>query len=183
MDMEAKTGNKQGRAVGGEDPAKASTARTAEALRKIKEKRTTARTKQSTISFAGATAKMTSTRRADKAAARHTAAGRTQIMINQKEEFIQCEAKATPVLAPKQAVRDGIGTLIEKLSGVTILSLEGDAGVVHNTGTLPMDWKNGLNKYMAIQGGNVATKHVRGGGESLELSLSRSRSAATKTCM
>ena len=72
-------------------------------------------------------------------------------MINQKEEYIQCKANATPALALKQAVRNGIGTLMEKLNGITILSLGGGAVVVRNEGTLPMDWKNGLNMCAAIQ--------------------------------
>ena len=37
---------------------------------------------------------------------------------------------------------------MEKPNGITILSLEGGAGVVRNKDTLPVDWKNGLNKYL-----------------------------------
>ena len=104
-------------------------------------------------------------------------------MINQMEEILQYEANATPARVPKQAVRNDIGTLKEKLGGITILSLEGDAGAVRKKSTLPTDWKNGLNKYAAIQGGNNTMKHVRGTGRSSELSPSQSRSAATKTGM
>ena len=60
-------------------------------------------------------------------------------MLDQKEEFIQYEAKATPALVPKQAVRSGIVTLMEKLEGITILSLKGDADMIRNKGTLPTD--------------------------------------------
>ena len=57
-----------------------------------------------------------------------------------------------------------MGTLMEKLSGVTILSLEGEAGEIRNKGTLPMDWRNSLNMYVVIQGGNSSMNHVCGGG-------------------
>ena len=157
--MGATTGIKRGQAVDGDDPAKVAAARTTEALQKIKENRTAAKSNQSTISFAGATAGTTSrttlTKRSEEVAARKSAAAPTQTMINQKKEFIQCKAKATPALVPKQAGRNGTGTLMEKLGGIKILSLEGDAGAVHSKGTLPMDWNNGLNKYAAIQGGNT----------------------------
>ena len=150
IDVEATTGNKQEGAVDGNSPAKVAAAKTAASLRNIKEKKTSARTKQSTINFAGSTARMTPAGRVDKAAARKTTAARTQTMINQKEKFIQYEAKAIPALAPKQAARDHIGTLMEKLGGIIILSLKGDVGVVRNKGTLPGDWNTGLNKYVAI---------------------------------
>ena len=88
-----------------EDPVAASKARTAETLWKIKEKRTVARMRQSRISLTGVTDWTTPrtppTKRADKASARKSAAAHTQTMINQKEEYIQCKAKATPALAPK----------------------------------------------------------------------------------
>ena len=58
---------------------------------------------------------------------------------------------------------------MEKLGGVTILSLEGDAGVILNKGTLPTDWKNGLNKYTAIQGGYTTMKHACNGGEKFRI--------------
>ena len=90
-------------------------------------------------------------RRKDEAKARKSAAARTQALLDQKEDFIQCEIKATPTLAPKETVRRSIVHLMEKLEGITILSLEGDADVIQNKGTLPTDWKNGLNRYATIK--------------------------------
>ena len=55
-------------------------------------------------------------RRKDEAKARKTAAIHSNTLFDQKEGFIQCKTKATPALAPKQAVRSDIVTLIEKPS-------------------------------------------------------------------
>ena len=84
MDVVTAAGNKQGRAVDGNNLIKAAATKTAASLHNIKEKKTSAGTNQSTISFAWATAMMTPARRADKAAARKTAVARIQTLINQK---------------------------------------------------------------------------------------------------
>ena len=141
-DGEAQAGSKRTRdAEEEEDPLTAFSRRTAETARRIKEKKKKAQT-QSTLRFATAVdgaPKPSPVRRTDEAKARKSAAAHTNALLDQKEEFIQCETKATPALALKQAVRSGIVTLMEKLEGITILSLEGDADVIQNKGTLPMD--------------------------------------------
>ena len=84
-----------------DNPVEVATANTMACLWRIKEERMAAKTKQSIISFLGVLFMETPALSADKAATRHTVAGRIQTMIKQIEEFIQCGAKATPVLAPK----------------------------------------------------------------------------------
>jgi hypothetical protein len=113
--------------------------------------------KHATISFAGAVAGVSASR-LDKAASTRTAAARTQTFINQNEECMLCEAKATPGLPPKQAARDAIGTLMEKLNRVEIIGVDGDATAIRNKGSLPTDWWNGLNQDKPPdihRGGNV----------------------------
>ena len=187
MDVDTQSGNKCTHAMEEEDdPATAAQERTNKTLQKIKEKKKAETMSQPKISFVTATDRIPRappTKCRDKATARKLAVARTQTMINHKEEYIQCEANSTPALAPKQAARNGIGTLMEKLDGIIILSLEGDARIIRNKGTLPKDWKNGLNRYATIKGGNAAMKHVHGGGVSSKSSPSRSRSAATRTWM
>ena len=94
IDVDTQLGYKHARSVEEEDPVVAYKARTVEILQKIKEQKTAAKARQSWIRFAAITVGTTPgtppTKRADKAAARKSASARTQTMINQKEEYIQC---------------------------------------------------------------------------------------------
>jgi hypothetical protein len=58
---------------------------------------------------------------------------------------------------------------MEKLGSVAILGVKGDAKAIHSKGTLPTDWRNRLNLYAVIQGGNTAMRHVCGNGDKFKL--------------
>ena len=87
INVDTTSGIKQGHTAEEDKPVVAVAAKIAAYLRKITRKKMAARIKQSAISFDGVAAG-TSAGRPDEAAARHTAAGRTQAMVNQKQKFI-----------------------------------------------------------------------------------------------
>ena len=119
MDVKAQAGSKHTRdEEEKDDPLTATKRKMAETTRRIKDNKKKA-LRQPTLRFAAAVDGSLGpppTKHKDEAKVRKSAAARTQTMLDEREEFIQCETKATPVLAPKQAVRSDIVTLIEKPS-------------------------------------------------------------------